>query len=217
MAGSVGSGGSTASKSPSASPAGATKSSAPASSPRPEARPTDRTTDKVSVGRPDDTEPGASAAALKGISDLGAPSTGQQIADTALSMVGTQFKPDQDARCADFVSSVIEQSGTNPDGFEPTVRARDFGQMGAQPIDRDNLQPGDIVAFNDTYRNSANPEDHTHVGIYVGDGNFVHRPTNQADYLPGSKPGEVVMESLDDYLARDRPRDASLAGGYRFD
>ncbi|MGE0494013.1 MAG: NlpC/P60 family protein [Vulcanimicrobiota bacterium] len=169
------------------------------------------------MGKSDETEPGASAAALKGISDLGTPPTGQQIADTALSMVGSQFKPDEEARCADFVSHVIEQSGTNPEGFEPTVRARDFGQMGAQPIDVENLQPGDIVAFNDTYRNSANPEDHTHVGVYVGDGNFVHRPTNNADYLPGSQPGEVVMESLEQYLARDRPREASLAGGYRFD
>lgn len=141
----------------------------------------------------------------------------EAIADRAREMVGTSFKPEEEARCADFTSTVIEGAdGPAPDGFFHTVTARDFAKMGGEPIAPDQLQPGDVVAFNNTYRNSTNEQDHTHVGVYVGDGQFVHRPTNQADYLPGSKPGEVVMESIEQYLQRDRgTREATIVGGYR--
>lgn len=37
-------------------------------------------------------------------------------------------------------------------------------------VDRDDLQPGDLVFFNTLQR------PHSHVGIYVGDGRFVHAP-----------------------------------------
>lgn len=142
---------------------------------------------------------------------------GEAISETAKSLVGSTFKPQMEARCADFTSTAIEQAGAPTDGFFHTERARDFAKMGAQPVKPDQLEPGDVVAFNDTWRKSQGDKDHTHVGIYVGDGQFVHRPTNQADYLAGSKPGEVVKESLEAYLQRDRgDRKASLVGGYRF-
>lgn len=157
-------------------------------------------------------------AAGAGMADaMGANPQGTAIARSARSMVGKTFKPGEEARCADFTSTVVEQAaGPTPKGFFHTVTARDFGKMGAQPVSRQQLRPGDIVAFNNTWRESKDSADHTHVGVYVGNGQFVHRPTNEKDYLPGSKPGEVVQESLDQYLARDRgDRNATLVGGYR--
>jgi cell wall-associated NlpC family hydrolase len=37
------------------------------------------------------------------------------------------------------------------------------------PIDKNNLEAGDLVFFRDTYRHGI-----SHVGMYVGDGRFVH-------------------------------------------
>jgi cell wall-associated NlpC family hydrolase len=38
-----------------------------------------------------------------------------------------------------------------------------------QKVDRGNLRPGDLVFFKNTYRSGI-----SHVGVYVGDGRFVH-------------------------------------------
>ena len=45
---------------------------------------------------------------------------------------------------------------------------------GLQSVQRDDLQPGDLVFF-DTLRRSF-----SHVGIYVGDGKFIHAPRSGA-------------------------------------
>lgn len=143
-------------------------------------------------------------------------SRGDEIAAQAQKWVGKSFKGTEEKRCADFVSTVIAESGQKPEGFKPTLLAAEFGRMGADKIQVDQLKAGDVVAFNNTWRDSKGPSDHTHVGIYVGDGQMVHRPTNRADYLPGSQPGEVIQESIENYLQRPRPRPAEASGGYRF-
>lgn len=187
---------------------------APAKSRPQVAPPKDQTKLSGEGTAPAKTQPGS---LLAGLQNNYSQPTGKAIADSAKALVGTTFKPELEARCADFTSTAIEKSGKTPDGFRHTVRARDFGDMGAQKVQADQLQAGDVVAFNDTWRKSGDIKDHTHVGVYVGDGQFVHRPTNQADYLPGSKPGEVIQESLEAYLKRDRGgRQATLQGGYRF-
>lgn len=48
------------------------------------------------------------------------------------------------------------------------------GARGLIPVARDELKPGDLVFFN-TLRRSF-----SHVGIYVGDGRFVHAPRSGA-------------------------------------
>lgn len=98
--------------------------------------------------------------------------TGNRLADYAQQWDGRNFKPGQTKRCADFVSTMLQQSGTAPPGFRHTARAADFANYGQQ-VGRNNLQPGDVVLFGNTYRQGR----YTHVGIYLGDGRFVHRPT----------------------------------------
>ena len=78
--------------------------------------------------------------------------------------------------CSGFVRAMYEQS-------IGLVLPRRAEQQAAatQNIDRTDLQPGDLVFFN-TMRRAF-----SHVGIYVGEGKFIHSP----------KPGaEVRVESM---------------------
>jgi cell wall-associated NlpC family hydrolase len=59
----------------------------------------------------------------------------------------------------------------------------------AHPVPRRDLRPGDLVFFRLTGREVS------HVGIYAGDGQFVHAPQNG---------GKVRMASLDDEWFRER-------------
>ncbi len=98
--------------------------------------------------------------------------TGNRLADHAMGMNGRNFKPGQTKRCADFVSTMMQQSGTAPPGFKHQESAAGLANYGS-PVNKQDLKPGDVVFFGNTYR----PGKYTHVGIYAGDGKFVHRPT----------------------------------------
>ncbi len=78
--------------------------------------------------------------------------------------------------CSGFVKSMFEQT-------VGLVLPRNAAQQAAatQTIDRSELRPGDLVFFN-TMRHAF-----SHVGIYVGNGKFIHSP----------KPGaEVRVEDM---------------------
>lgn len=78
--------------------------------------------------------------------------------------------------CSGFVRAIYEQSV----GLLLPRRAEQQAAA-TQRIDKNELQPGDLVFFN-TMRRAF-----SHVGIYVGDGKFIHSP----------KPGaEVRVESM---------------------
>ena len=67
--------------------------------------------------------------------------------------------------CSGFVRSVYEQTAGK-------ILPRRAEQQAAatQPIDRADLQPGDLVFFNTLRRTFS------HVGIYIGNGKFIHSP-----------------------------------------
>ena len=115
--------------------------------------------------------------------------TGGKLAEFAKQWEGKEFKPGQTARCADFVSTMIQESGAAPQGFKPEVNCWELQKQG-RSVDKHDLKPGDLVYFGYTYL----PVDYTHVGIYLGDGKFVHRPTvNQPvriDSIEGGYYGE---------------------------
>ncbi len=98
--------------------------------------------------------------------------TGNRLADVAGSWGGKAFKPGQTCRCADWVSTMIEQSGTAPPGFKHQVSCNELQKYGT-PVGKDNLKPGDVVFFGNTYKQGQ----YTHTGIYLGNGKFAHRPT----------------------------------------
>ncbi len=101
--------------------------------------------------------------------------SGNPAADAARAWVNRNFKPGQTKRCADFVSTVLKQSGTAPPGFQHQNTVAGLARYGT-PVSRQNLRPGDVMLFNNTYR----PGPNTHTGIYIGNGQFVHRPTHNA-------------------------------------
>lgn len=67
--------------------------------------------------------------------------------------------------CSGFVRAVFEQSLG-----KLLPRRSDEQAAVTQPIERSQLRPGDLVFFN-TMRRAF-----SHVGIYVGDGKFIHSP-----------------------------------------
>ncbi|NCP41073.1 MAG: C40 family peptidase [Rhodoferax sp.] len=72
--------------------------------------------------------------------------------------------------CSGFVKAIYQQ----------TVglilpRKADEQALATQTIERSDLQPGDLVFFNTLHRAFS------HVGIYVGDGKFVHSPKAGAE------------------------------------
>jgi cell wall-associated NlpC family hydrolase len=85
--------------------------------------------------------------------------------------------------CSGFVRSMYERTV----GLVLPRLAKDQAAA-TQPIDKKELQPGDLVFFN-TMRRAF-----SHVGIYVGDGKFIHSP----------KPGaQVRIEDMQqNYWAR---------------
>ena len=107
----------------------------------------------------------------------------------ALSMIGVPYKrggssPERGFDCSGFVSHVYERSL----GLILPHNAKAMSNEG-EKIDKQELQPGDLVFFN-TMRRAF-----SHVGIYVGDGLFVHSPRSG---------GKVRVEELNDTYWRKR-------------
>lgn len=111
-------------------------------------------------------------------------SVGDKASDlvvTAMGFLGVPYR-----RGGNTVESGFDCSGFVKAMFEQTVGLvlpRKAAQQAAatQKIERADLQPGDLVFFN-TMRHAF-----SHVGIYIGEGKFIHSP----------KPGaEVRVESM---------------------
>jgi cell wall-associated NlpC family hydrolase len=82
-----------------------------------------------------------------------------------------------------YVGSRYLWGGTSPVGFDCTgfvmfiygqfgieLPRSEAGQLASgQAVGADDLQPGDVLVFANTYRAGL-----SHVGIYLGDGQFVH-------------------------------------------
>lgn len=101
------------------------------------------------------------------------PSEGQRIADTAKKYLGTRYvwggASPSGFDCSGLVYYVLKTLGyttyrTPADQFKQGVY-----------VSKDNLQPGDIVFFQNTGGVGI-----THVGIYVGEGKFIHAPNSRS-------------------------------------
>lgn len=102
---------------------------------------------------------------------------------TAMNFLGVRYKrggtdSDSGFDCSGFTRQVFESSL----GLVLPRRADDQAKAaGLMKVKQTELQPGDLVFFNTLRRTFS------HVGIYVGDGKFVHAPR------PG---GEVRVEDM---------------------
>jgi cell wall-associated NlpC family hydrolase len=90
------------------------------------------------------------------------------VAMVALSLLDTPYAwggrgPATGFDCSGLVAHVLREGG----GLQVRGSAADLGRQ-SRPIDRADLLPGDLVFFNTLGAR------HSHVGVYVGDGRFVH-------------------------------------------
>jgi cell wall-associated NlpC family hydrolase len=115
--------------------------------------------------------------------------TASDVVVTAMSMLGVRYKfggntPDTGLDCSGLVRLAFAQTF----GMTLPRSASEMSRVGDK-VDKRELQPGDLVFFN-TLRRAF-----SHVGIYVGDGKFVHAP---------SSGGEVRVESMNIPYWQDR-------------
>ena len=109
------------------------------------------------------------------------PERAQDVVLYALGLVETGYRfggknPEAGLDCSGMVSYVFDKAA----GVPLAGSAADIAQRG-RAVDVAELRPGDLVFFNT--RNKS----HSHVGIYIGDGRFVHAPNSN---------GKVRTESL---------------------
>lgn len=93
-----------------------------------------------------------------------------EVALYALSLADTPYQYGGNSRengfdCSGFVQFVY----LNTLGLHLPRTSAEMSRMGMH-LDRSRLQPGDLVFFN------TSRQAYSHVGIYVGDGRFVHSP-----------------------------------------
>lgn len=91
----------------------------------------------------------------------------------ALGLIETNYRfggknPDAGFDCSGMVSYVFDKAA----GLRLTGSATDMARKG-RSIAPSELRPGDLVFFNTLDRPRS------HVGIYLGDGRFVHAPSSQ--------------------------------------
>lgn len=95
----------------------------------------------------------------------------EQAAERALAFIGIRYRrggssPETGFDCSGLVNHVFKSVGT----VLPRT-AREMSHRG-ETIHKDELQPGDLVFFNTMRRTFS------HVGIYLGNQQFVHAPAS---------------------------------------
>jgi len=98
-----------------------------------------------------------------------------ELVSTAMGFLGVPYRRGGSSAetgfdCSGFVRTIFEQAK----GMVLPRRANEQAAATAV-IDKKDLQPGDLVFFN-TMRRAF-----SHVGIYVGDGKFIHAPRSGAE------------------------------------
>ena len=96
----------------------------------------------------------------------------QQVVSTARQMLGTPYRyggdsPDSGFDCSGLVWYSYRQAGL----AVPRTSKAQYRQ--ARPVSRRHLQPGDLIFFR-----SGRGGFVSHVGIYLGEGEFVHAPSS---------------------------------------
>lgn len=97
----------------------------------------------------------------------------QELVIRALGLLDTGYRfggrnPEAGLDCSGMVSYLVEQVS----GRRLPHNAAKIAEI-TRPVELAELQPGDLVFFNTMNRR------HSHMGIYLGDGRFVHAPSSR--------------------------------------
>lgn len=96
-----------------------------------------------------------------------------ELTSRSLLLLGTPYRaggrrPSEGFDCSGFVHHVVKESF----GLRPPRTSEDQSRIGTR-VSRSDLVAGDLVFFNTTGRRNS------HVGVYLGEGRFVHAPTRR--------------------------------------
>ena len=123
------------------------------------------------TGKSTGTEPSAEALGGNTGSEVSGSVTGNQIVSKAKQYLGVPYKwggtDPSGFDCSGFVYYVLRSLGINASRTMTTMYSQ------GTAVSKSELQPGDIVFFQNTYKSGM-----SHVGIYVGDGQFIHAPSS---------------------------------------
>jgi cell wall-associated NlpC family hydrolase len=112
---------------------------------------------------------------------------GDALAKKALSYRGVRYRMGGTSTsgidCSGLTQTVYKKWGM----LLPRTSTEQF--KSGRKVTKDQLLAGDLVFFSNTYKKGV-----SHVGIYVGDGKFVH--------ASGAKRGVIVSSLSDDYHAK---------------
>jgi cell wall-associated NlpC family hydrolase len=118
------------------------------------------------------TVPEKSAMATRHTEPTGGP---EEVVMFALGLLETKYRfggrnPDAGFDCSGMVSYVFDRAA----GMRLTGSAAAMAKQGRK-VSRDDMKPGDLVFFNTLHRPRS------HVGIYLGDGRFIHAPSSKGE------------------------------------
>jgi cell wall-associated NlpC family hydrolase len=119
---------------------------------------------------------------------IGDAAVGGAIAEVAMGMVGTRYRyggtdPLEGFDCSGLVYYAYEQAG-----YRVPRTSRELFRA-ARKISIGDADPGDLMFFQDQTKLS-------HVGIYLGDGRFVHAPASGQNVAVGSLESAYYQEHL---------------------
>jgi cell wall-associated NlpC family hydrolase len=101
---------------------------------------------------------------------------GDRLIKRAKAMEGTPYvwggESDDGVDCSGLIYKVLLDEGADASSL-PRRASTQMAGLG-QPVDKEDLLPGDLVFFT-TYKAGA-----SHVGIYLGDGDFIHASSAQS-------------------------------------
>lgn len=114
------------------------------------------------------------------------PALANSVLERGFRLVGTPYRYGGSSTrtgfdCSGFVGFVFRKEA----GLELPRSTREMIQLEAPRIERSELEPGDVVFFNNRGRGRV-----SHAGIYIGDSQFIHSSS--------SRSGGVRVDSLDD-------------------
>jgi len=114
------------------------------------------------------------------------PALADSLLERGFTLVGTPYRYGGSSRktgfdCSGFVSFLFRKEA----GIELPRSTREMINLDAPKIKRSELEPGDVVFFNNRGRGQV-----SHAGIYIGGDQFIHSSS--------SRSGGVRVDSLDD-------------------
>jgi cell wall-associated NlpC family hydrolase len=114
----------------------------------------------------------------------------EQLVDEALSYLGIRYRfggtsPATGFDCSGLVLNVFR----NAVGLDLPRSASEMASLGDK-IGKQDLKPGDLVFFNTMRRTFS------HVGIYLGDGKFVHAPSSGGKVRVENIAADVLGQAL---------------------